>query len=226
MVQYIRLLGIFGYMTLSTVVAWAQCPDGDPCETIDVYRIQTWPNLLSDAKGRSLLSLTEANALNDAAFSPAIKSMGNSTALAIRYTVSRIADKPQDYCECNLEYEGKGCAVGKIAVEQLKLCSRECRRGDAACRGSGYIDKPDNGRWYGFPASTEWSDNGIWKKNAFDVKAENRDWIERSELREVKRADCISENLEADSTNLASLFDDEEICPSVSNEALTNEALK
>lgn len=203
----------------------AQCPAGDPCATSSFYRIQSWPMPLEDADGRSLLSLQEADATDLAAFTPIINSMAGSTSLAIRFNVTRITTKPQDYCECNFELNAKGCHSGLPASEILQ-CVRNCRRGQDACTGSGNIVKQsDGGYWYSFPASTEMGAGGIWKKNVFEVKPINRDWAQNSST--IKSAACFADALKANpETSIDALFDNEQLCPVIPLATLEEQAIR
>lgn len=220
-IRSIILTGLFSVLAPQAV---AHCPDSDPCETGNVYRIQSWPSMMNDAQGRSLLSLSEANALDEPEFVGAMKSMGGSTSLAIRFTVTRIVTAPNNYCECNLEFQNKGCS-SNLSLETLRQCTRVCRRDALACTATGFNVRPSGGRWYSFPASTEWSDTGVWKKNAFEVDVRNRDWSENANDRIIKRARCIADELGKTPTpTLQALFENPAPCPSVATEELQREA--
>jgi hypothetical protein len=91
----------------------AKCPDGDPCERLNVYRLQTWPTVAVDAAGVSLLELKEANASDAAAFKDILSGVDEATSqLAIRFNVSWLPFSPNGYCECNLEmHRGDGAST-------------------------------------------------------------------------------------------------------------------
>ena len=216
--------GLLGLLALAAGAASAACPDGDPCKTAFFYRIQSWPMPIQDAAGRPMLSLREANAVDVAAFNATIKSMGGSTALAIRFSVTYMDMRPHDYCECNFERNGAGCHGGTPAA-QLLQCQRQCRRGKDACRGSGWNAKEGGGNWYAFPDATQWTEGGRWSKNAFTVDARNRDWLERGRV--IKRANCIARELnKGDPPSLDDLFNNNDLCPAIGEDELAKEAVK
>ena len=203
---------------------WAQadCPNSSPCETIHVYRLQSWPTIRQDASGRPLISLQEANAADAAAFKSILSGVSStSTALAIRYDVTRIADAPNDYCECNLETGTKGCP-SSLPADQLKQCSRVCRRsGAASCPVAGFNTKSDGGKWYAFPVATLCGGNrNVWKKNAFgNAKPSWCDWSENSRV--IKQASCLAAALKTTPTpTLDALFNHNAPCAAVSEATL------
>jgi len=209
-----------------STTAYADCPNGDPCETSHYFRIQSWPVPLQDVDGRSMLSLQEANATNEAAFSEVITSMAASNALAIRFQVTRITSAPQNYCECNFEYNGAGCHAG-LPSAQLLMCARNCRYANAACRGTGSIPKQTGGDWYSFPAATQVIDrnNGPWGRNPFDPNAHNHDWFEEPGI--IKRASCLADALANEPAGLTinQLFENDAPCPIVTQAELNSEAI-
>lgn len=214
--------------TLFASTAYAACPAGDPCENVLVYRVQTWPGLLTDAKGRDLLSLQEANAGSKGAFKDVLAGYGGSTSLALRFTVTRITSAPNGYCNCNFELAGKACKTGDLNV--LKQCDRVCRYNGAAdnCVFAGTDVKVD-GAWYAFPASTRCLTQAAapaqaWKKNAFGVVAKNCDWYAAAPL--IKRASCIATAIKADPhRDLDALFADDALCPVVTSAEIQQEAI-
>ncbi len=194
--------------------ARAKCPDGDPCETIHVYRLQSQLPIEEDAKGRPLLSLQEANATDAAAFGPLLASAKDSDALAIRYRVTRIAIEPNGYCECNLEYQDKGCKP-TLPVETLRQCARACRYHGEECQVAGRNVRTGGGIWYAFPAQTQCGDGrDTWQKRTFGRT--NPGWCDwREDARIVKRASCLAAALKGTMRSLDALFEDDEPCPRV-----------
>lgn len=201
--------------------AEAACPGGSPCETIHVYRIQSWPTIQFDAAGRPLISIQEANGADAKAFTVAVSGQTKSTALAIRYDVTRIADRPNDYCECNLEHASRGCP-SNLPPLQLHQCSRVCRRDGQACTGTGFNVKQDSGgKWYSFPAATQCGGaRVVWKKHGFGaVKPTSCDWLENSRV--IKEVSCIAKALAiAPATSLDTLYNNEAPCPSIAEATL------
>lgn len=201
--------------------ALAACPGASPCETINVYRIQSWPTIQFDAAGRPLISIQEANGADEKAFKVAVSGQTASTALAIRYNVTRIEDPPNDYCECNLENNAKGCP-SSLPPLQLHQCSRVCRRGNLACTGTGFNVKQDSGgKWYSFPAATQCGGVRVnWKKHSFGaVKATSCDWLENSRV--IKTVGCIATALAtAPAPSLDALFNNNAICPAIAEATL------
>lgn len=196
--------------------AEAACPTGDPCETINVYRLQSRLPISQDALGRPLVSLQEANATDATAFGPSAA----STALAIRYQVTRIAINPNNYCECNLEYEDEGCPAS-TPLPRLRQCARVCRYADAACTATGFNTKSSGGKWYAFPAATQCG--GIrtdWRKRTFGRTDPTWcDWLE--EARIIKEASCLAEQLkQSPRPSLDALFDDDSVCPRLDESTL------
>ena len=192
--------------------AEAACPDGDPCETIHVYRLQSRLPIDQDALDRPLLSLQEANATDAAAFLPILATSKGSGALAIRYRVTRIAIEPNGYCECNLEYQGKGCK-STLPLETLAQCARACRYHGEACPVAGRNVKTGGGAWYAFPADTQCGGGrDVWQKRTFG-RTDPRwcDW--REEARIVKEASCLVAALKGATHSLDALFDDDDVCP-------------
>jgi hypothetical protein len=195
----------------------AQCPNGDPCETIHVYRLQSrmpvaLPPIAADAAGRPLVSLQEANASDATAFRGLLNATA-STKLAIRFQVTRIAIPPNDYCNCNLEHAGKGCHDG-TPVQTLQQCVRICRYSNASCKVAGVDQKSDSGgRWYAFPAATQCGGaRNNWQKQAFRFNAADCDW--REEARVIKGAGCLADVLSrAPQTSLDVLFGPNSPCP-------------
>ncbi|HEY0659910.1 MAG TPA: hypothetical protein VGD21_01090 [Lysobacter sp.] len=195
----------------------AQCPNGDPCETIHVYRLQSrmpvaLPPITADAAARPLVSLQEANAGDATAFRGLLNATA-STKLAIRFQVTRIAIPPNAYCNCNLEHAGKGCHDG-TPLGTLRQCVRICRYGDANCKAAGLDQKSDSGgRWYAFPAATECGGpRNNWQKQAFRFNAADCDW--REEARVIKGAGCLADVLSrAPQTSLDVLFGPNSPCP-------------
>ena len=218
-------------LLLSTVfagVAYAACPAGDPCETVLVYRVQTWPGLLTDHAGRDLLSLQEANAGSKGAFKDILAGYGGSTNLALRFSVTRIAAAPNGYCNCNFEFNDKACKTSDLT--QLKQCNRVCRYNGAAanCVFAG-TDVKSDGAWYAFPASTRCltqaaAPGQTWKKNAFGVAPRNCDWYADPPL--IKRASCIATAIKANPRrDLDELFADNSVCPIVSQAEIQRDAI-
>lgn len=202
--------------------AAAACPAGAPCETIHVYRIQSYPTIQVDAKGRPLISIQEANGADEKAFTLAVAGQVGSTALAIRYNVTRITDKPDDYCECNLENDqGRGCP-SNLAPDVLRLCTRVCRRDGAACTGTGFNVKQDSGgKWFAFPAATQCGGaRDVWKKHAFGaVKPSSCDWLENSRV--IKKVSCIATALAAEPLiGLDALFNNDAPCAAIAEATL------
>lgn len=190
----------------------AQCPGGDPCETIHVYRLQSRMPFPADADGRPFVSLQEANASDATAFRGLLHATA-STKLAIRYRVTRIAIPPNDYCNCNLEYEGKGCHEG-TPLETLRQCVRVCRYNNGSCKVAGVDQKSDSGgRWYAFPAATQCGGaRNNWQKQAFRFSPADCDW--REEARVIKGAGCLARALsDAPETPLDVLFGPDSPCP-------------
>ncbi|ALN57671.1 hypothetical protein [Lysobacter enzymogenes] len=208
--------------------AQAACPDGSPCETIAVYRVQTWPALLTDAAGRDSLSLQEANGTSQASFEPVIKGYaGGPKTLAIRFSVIRIASAPNAYCNCNFELGDKACKTSDLDL--LKQCKRVCLNSGKTCTATGKDDKSDGGAWYAFPASTrcvtrDAAPTQQWKKNAFEVNPKNCDWYQASSS--IKRAACVADALKLDpSLDLDRLFANEAPCATVDAATLQQEAI-
>lgn len=201
--------------------ALAACPGASPCETIQVYRIQSWPTIRVDAAGRPLISIQEANGADEKAFKVAVAGQVASKALAIRYNVTRIEDPPNDYCECNLEYNAKGCP-SNLPPQQLHQCSRVCRRGALPCTGTGFNLKQDSGgKWYSFPAATQCGGvRVVWKKHGFGaVKPSSCDWLENSRV--IKTVGCIATALAtAPAPSLDELFGSDAICPAIDEATL------
>ncbi|SFK48246.1 hypothetical protein [Lysobacter sp. cf310] len=202
--------------------AAAACPGASPCETIHVYRIQSWPTIQVDAAGRPLISIQEANGADEKAFTLAVAGQVGSKALAIRYNVTRIEDPPNDYCECNLENKNKGCP-SNLAPELLHQCARVCRRGALdSCTGTGFNVKQDSGgKWYAFPAATQCGGaRNVWKKHAFGaVKPTSCDWLENSRV--IKEVSCIATALAADPlVGLDALFNNGAPCPAIAEATL------
>ncbi|RDZ27235.1 hypothetical protein [Lysobacter silvisoli] len=199
----------------------AACPAGDPCETLHVYRVQSWPTIQHDAAGRPLISLQEANAADAAAFKAAVKGKVASTALAIRYNVTRIADAPNDYCECNLELANKGCASNLPPI-QLHQCARVCRRDQLTCAATGDFGKQDSGgRWYAFPVvSMCGGARNVWKKNALgNAKPNWCDWQENARV--IKQVSCLATALDAEpGVDLDALFNNPQPCAALDEAAL------
>ena len=228
-ISQLSILKISLFITLLVTAAisttvYAHCPDNDPCETNLYYRIQSWPVPLQDVDGRSMLSLQEANATNEAAFSEVILSMATSTALAIRFNVTRITTAPQDYCECNFEHDNKGCHAG-LPPSDLLLCARNCRRDGQACTGTGSIPKQTGGDWYSFPAATQVLDRAVgpWERHPFGNKP-NHDWSENSSV--IKRASCLADALDSNpGLTVSELFDNQAPCPVVTQVELNREAV-
>lgn len=193
----------------------AQCPGGDPCETIYVYRLQSrmppsLPPIVADAAGRPLVSLQEANAGDATAFQGLLKAT-TSTKLAIRFQVTRIKIAPNEYCNCNLEYGNKGCHDATPLVT-LRQCVRVCRHGNADCKVAGVDQKADTGgRWYAFPANTQCGVGGrnVWQKQTFRPNAAACDWLEVARV--IKGAGCLARELPQHS--LDSLFGPGSVCP-------------
>lgn len=193
--------------------ARAACPDGDPCETVQVYRLQSRLPIVQDADGRPILSLQEANATDAVSFRSILATAGGSTAYAIRYRVTRIASAPNDYCECNLEHDGRGCP-SSLPRDELQQCARVCRYNDGACQATGFNRKHDGGLWYAFPAATQCGgQRNTWRKRMFGMSNPAWcDWQERG--RTVKGAACVADELEErPQATLDELFDDEDLCP-------------
>jgi len=223
---FLRLLLTLCFTVLVAIPALAACPGSDPCETIYVYKFQSWPTIMQDAAGRSLLSLREANASNETAFRQGLPSMGKGTALAIRYQVTRITSTPNGYCNCNLELNNVGCGGG-ITLDKLKKCTRSCRYNNAQCVVAGVDVKDGGGQWYAFPDATRHTGavGQVWQKNAHGVGPNNRDWSENSRV--IKRADCIAKEMSKSSPpTLDSLFDSDNPCASVSDQTLAGEERK
>jgi len=196
-----------------SVSAKAACPDGDPCETLHVYRLQASLPITHDALGRPLASLQEANAADEIAFGPILSSSAKSSALAIRYRVTRIANNPNDYCECNLEYQGKGCP-SSLPPPTLQRCARVCRYGSAECTVAGFNVKTGGGRWYAFPAATQCGGSrNVWQKRVSGrTNPAWCDWIEQASI--VKQASCLAAELkQSPQQSLDALFDDDTACP-------------
>ncbi|HEX9392014.1 MAG TPA: hypothetical protein VF928_11940 [Usitatibacteraceae bacterium] len=204
--------------------AAADCPGGAPCETVNVYKVQSWPTIWQDAKGRELISLREANATDLKSFSAALTSMAKSSALAIRYNVTRIVDKPDDYCNCNLELKDKGCGP-KTSLTDMKTCTRICRLDTKECNVAGKTSKDGGGFWYAFPDKTRLtgSANESWKRNAFKVDKNARDWSENSRI--IKKASCFADELtKSPAASIDALFENEKPCPALSEAELLKES--
>ncbi|WP_111267841.1 hypothetical protein [Marilutibacter maris] len=192
--------------------ARADCPDGDPCETVHVYRLQSRLPIDEDAQGRPFQSLQEANATDAVAFRSILAVAAQANAYAIRYQVTRIASAPNDYCECNLEYDNRGCP-SSLPREELQQCARVCRYNDGACQVTGFNRKHDGGLWYAFPAATQCGGpRNTWRKRTFGRT--NPAWCDwREDARTVKDAACMARALgERPEATLGELFDDEDLC--------------
>jgi hypothetical protein len=203
--------------------ARANCPGGSPCETINVYRIQTWPGFRTDANGVDLLSLQEANAANLGAFKPVIKAYTTNGGLALRFSVTRIADAPNGYCNCNFEYQNKACRP-PISNNDLKMCVRSCLNSGAQCRFAG-VDAKSEGSWYAFPALTEkTAAKATWQKNAFKISPQNGDWSAAAPS--IKRAKCIADAFKANpQVDIDGLFNTDNPCPTVDAQTSAHEAI-
>jgi hypothetical protein len=209
-----------GIATISSVEA--ACPAGSPCETIHVYRVQTWPGLRYDNKNIDLLSLEEANAASLKAFADVVKGYAGGGGLALRFTVTRIADNPNAYCNCNFERQNKACRPPITDIE-LRECVRVCRYNDKECIVAG-VDVKSSGSWYAFPKATEWQQGKVWKKNAFAFSANNADWSAQPPA--IKRASCIGTQItQHPSVSIDSLFDSDQPCPTVSSQQLATEEI-
>lgn len=201
----------------SALSAWsgqarAACPGGDPCETLSVYRLQSRLPIDTDAAGRPILSLEEANATDAVAFRSILAASGSSTSYAIRYRVTRIADAPNNYCECNLELNGRGCPP-TMAPGQLAQCTRVCRYDNGPCQATGFNRKHDGGTWYAFPAATRCGGaRNVWRKRTFGRNDPAWcDWQE--DARVVKSASCLAGELaRRDGVTLDALFDAPALC--------------
>lgn len=203
----------------------ANDPVRDNCESLFVYRVQAWPGLRYDAENRDMLSLDEANASNDASFLPIIKGYEpTAQALPIRYSVERIDGPPQDYCNCNFEYNGKACKPPMKDVDLL-LCRKVCLYSGKTCRSAGKDLKTDvsNGAWYAFPVATKWRgphNNQEWKRNTFFKDLTTADWdVTRSV---IIRAKCIRDGIHQDpNATVDSFFDGR--CPVVDLQTIDQE---
>jgi hypothetical protein len=215
------LVGIAAWPT----AAWAGCPQGEPCETVVVDRVQSWPVVLADSLGRDILSLQEANASDEKALLASVASLAKGTSLLIRYTVTRIATAPNGYCNCNLEREGKGCP-SSLPAAALSQCTRVCRYQGGACLVAGVDTKEGGGRWFAFPAATQHpgGKEPPWSKNLFGQPVANaRDWTESS--RTVKRAACVVKALKDPATpSLDAVFASQTPCEALTKETLEAEA--
>lgn len=197
--------------------ASATCPDDDPCETLDVYRVQSrmpavQPPISADAAGRPLVSLQEANA-NDAIAFRGLLQATPSTHLAIRTNVTRIASRPNDYCNCNLEHANKGCHGG-TPLATLRQCTRVCRYGgEDTCRLAGAAPKSDGGSWYAFPAAMQCvGARNKWQRNVIRFDASHCDW--RENARVIKGAGCLAAVLvHTPMASLDMLFGPHSPCP-------------
>lgn len=192
--------------------ALAACPDGDPCETLHVYRLQSRLPIDQDADGRPILSLQEANATDAVSFRSILATATSSTAYAIRYDVTRIASAPNNYCECNLEHDGVGCP-SSLPRDQLQQCARVCRYNDGPCQATGLNPKSDGGTWYAFPAATQCGgQRDTWQKRTFGRS--NPRWCDwRENTRVIKSAACVARYLQDNpEATLDALFDDAELC--------------
>lgn len=207
-----------------SAAARADCPADDPCETVTIYRIQTWPVSDLDAKGRDNLTLQEANGTDAPAFPDVVKAYaGKVTDLAIAFEVIVNLKAPHTYCECVFQdAKGVNCR-DKPAAEQA-ACFRQCGSNaqvkDGACRYSGYNEKTA-GRWYSFPDASlcgpiggdpaQLAGGRTWRKVGFNPKPADCDWM--ATARTMKSAACIKANL--DTSTLPDLFGAEDICPTV-----------
>ena len=230
---YLPLCFCLALVSLSWLMpnsAIADCPDGDPCVNLTVYRLQGWPVPYEDAKGREMISLQEANANNSVAARAFLASKADhGTSIVIQSNVIMMNQKPLNYCNCNFEHDKKGCQASlagtQEGIQTFLNCVRSCFNGGDACTGSGLVDKEGGGIWYSFPVSTMFTEGGNarWMKNAFGVDARNRDWME--EARVVKRANCIAGLLRGnDELTLEEAFTNES-CDSISEETLREEAI-
>ncbi|MCF7223696.1 hypothetical protein [Marilutibacter chinensis] len=205
------------WLLASTLALWggpaqAACPGGDPCETLHVYRLQSRLPIDTDAAGRPILSLQEANATDAVAFRSILAASGSSTSYAIRYRVTRIADAPNNYCECNLELNGRGCPP-TMAPGQLAQCTRVCRYNNGPCQATGFNIKHDGGTWYAFPAATQCGGvRTVWRKRTFGRSDPSWcDW--REEERVIKSASCLADEIgRRPDAGLDALFDDPALC--------------
>lgn len=193
-------------------LARADCPGGDPCETVQVYRLQSRLPIDEDAQGRPLLSLQEANATDAVSFRSIVATVpGDSDAYAIRYVVTRIADPPNNYCECNLEHAGVGCP-SNLPLQELQQCARQCRYNDGPCQATGWNRKHDGGMWYAFPAATACGGpRTTWRKRTFGRSAV--DWCDwREDARVVKSAACVATRMAQHGESLDTIFGDPDLC--------------
>ncbi len=204
------------------------------CESVVVYRVQTWPALLTDANLVRMDSLSEANAADLIAFRDVLKAYGKSEPgtpsnlkLALRFKVWRLVGEPKDYCNCNFEVAVNGktkACKPPIAKQDLVRCVRTCWHGSDQCRASGFNATSNSGRWYAFPASTEYRLGKTWAKNTFAVSAANADWSADPPV--IKRAECLGRLLAQDSSlDIDSLFTEALPCPAVLPAQLAQEAI-
>lgn len=203
------------------------------CESVVVYRVQTWPALLTDANGIRMDSLSETNAADLIAFREVLKAYGKSQPaipsnlmLALRFKVWRLAGEPKDYCNCNFEVTVNGkvkACKPPILKTDLVRCVRACWRGSDQCSASGFNTTSNSGRWYAFPAATEYRSGKVWSKNTFAVSAANADWSGTRPT--IKRAECLGRLIAQDSSlDIDSLFTDALPCPDVLPAQLEQEA--
>ena len=195
-----------------TFPAFAACPDGDPCETFFVYRVQIRPRVLVDARGLNALSLAEANATDANAFRDALVSFGTNGNLAIRYQVTMVMAGNRPYCECVFRDAKEICKAGRSNLDWSQ-CFRECAQDRVACITSGRRTS-GNGVWYSFPAAGQCpAPNRQWGRPVERPQAGRYcDWQERAKV--MKDAACISANLATH--DLDALFANEQPCASLS----------
>lgn len=210
-------------LSWSGQAAAVPCLNGNSdCETIHVYRMQSRLPLPAgqDALGRSFLSLVEANAGDETAFHALLPARTTSTDIAIRMTVTRITDKSNNYCNCNLEENtpaGKGCHAD-TALATLQVCRRVCRYDLVAadCKVAGSVKKHDGGTWYAFPAATQCGGIRVnWKKRGLgNAVPTDCDWDEAAPV--AKAASCIAnQRAVVNPPTLATLFGAGSPCPDV-----------
>ena len=209
-------------------------PQPKQCERT-VYRVQTWPALLTDANRVRMDSITEANAADLKAFREVLAAYGKpqpgsdpSLTLALRFEVWRLVGEPNNYCNCNFEVgvgrQAKACKP-PISKQDLQRCVRTCWQAGNACNASGINPSQTGGNWYAFPAMTEFRDGMSWVKNAFIVKPTNADWS--ASPPKIKRAECVGRLIgQNEGLDIDSLFTDAMPCPDVTPGQLEQEAVK
>jgi len=205
------------------------------CERTVVYRIQTWPALLTDANQLRMDSLTEANAADLKAFRDVLVAYGKpqpgagpNLTLALRFEAWRLVGEPNNYCNCNFEVgagvQAKACKA-PIAKQDLQRCVRACWQAGNRCVASGVNPMQSGGHWYAFPAGTEYRAGMTWAKNVFLVKPTNADWS--ASPPKIKRAECVGRLIDqSESLDVDALFTDATPCADVTPDQLDQEALK